>query len=405
MAQRSLIILLLNLTSCLVFAQNSSNNLKVYIDENAIDFNFIRNKIEFADFVNDPITADVHILIIEEPTGSGGTNYSIWFNNRGVKNIKDYTLSTSVIAEETEHHIREKLAETIIRGLMPYLNEMSNAHKYKLSFEKIDDQTTVLDDNWKNWVFSLTSSGGFDYEENRSGYDYSIYLKADKVTEKIKINNYIYIDNEVIKYKGVDYEYRYNYKYGFTKCVYSLSDHWSTGITMYSYQSTYHNTKFALAASQAIEYNVFPWQESNRRVFTIAYALGYESLSFFEKNYLGNYQAQSPMHRLYIEASTIQPWGEIAIDISGAEYFNKLSLYNLSAGAEISFRIVKGLSLTFEFLAESIHNQIYIPESAYSVEEIISSAIKLPSTYELGGSIGITYQFGSIYNNIVNRRL
>lgn len=384
----------------------SKDRLKVYVDENELDFNYLREAIDFADFVNDPATAHVHILIVEEQNGSGGSKYSIWFNSRKVESISDYTLSVSVIANETQHNIRTKITETIIKGLLPFVNEIPNGEEYQLTYKKINSEEALQPaDKWNNWVFKLTSSGGIEYEENRSGYDYSLYLKADKVTEKIKINNYIYLDNEVISYKGVDYEYRYSYKYAFSKVVWSLSDHWSTGLTVYGYQSTYHNTNLSLAAMQAFEYNVFPWKESNKRFLTVAYAVGYQSLGFFEKNYRGNMNERSPLHRLYVEGGTIQPWGEISLDITGSQYLNDLSLYNLSFGADFSFRIVKGLSLTVSLLAESIHDQVYIPESVYSLEEVISGALKLPSTYELGASLGITYQFGSIYNNIVNRRL
>jgi len=382
--------------------------LKIYADENALDYNYLREKIKFADFVNDPLSADVQMIIVEEITGSGGINYSIRFNSKTFKNILDFTLNIQTIPDETVHNRRNLLTNTIIRGLMPFFNETPESGNYQLSVEKIEKtegRDDILNDKWKNWVFRISSTGGFDYEESKSGYNYSFKLYGDKVTEKLKINNYIYLKNEATQYDNVDYVYRYNYKYAFTKGVYSLSDHWSTGLTIFSIQSSYYNKRFSITSLGAIEYNLFPWNESNEHVLSIAYAAGFEKLYFYNKNYLGNFKESLLLHRLYVEVSNIKPWGKIAINISGSEYLNDLSLYNISLGANLSYRIIKGLSLTFDLLAVNNHDQIYIPENSYTIEQIISGATKLPTTFELNGSVGLTLQFGSIYNNVVNRRL
>lgn len=388
--------------------KSTSKRLKIYVDENALDYNFLREKIKFADFVNDPLSADVHIIIVDEPTGSGGANYSIRFNSKTYKNILDFTLNVPTISDETAHNIRTLLSNAIIRGLMPFFNETPESGNYQLSIEKNEEtvvKNEILYDKWKNWVFRLSTTGGFDYEESKSGYNYSFKLYGDKVTDKLKINNYVYLKNEVNQYDNVDFVYRYNYKYAYTKGVYSLSDHWSAGLTLFSIQSSYYNKRFSLSSLAAIEYNLYPWNESNEHVISLAYAAGFEKLYFYNKNYLGNFNESLLLHRLYVEVSNIKPWGEISVNISGSEYLTDLSLYNISFGANLSFRIIKGLSLTFDLLALSIHDQIYIPENSYSVEQIISGATKLPTTFEFNGSVGITYQFGSIYNNVVNRRL
>lgn len=388
--------------------EESSGNLKIYIDENDLDFDYLREEINFADFVNDPLTADVQIIVVDEKTGSGGSNYSIRFNSKTFKNISDYTLNVPSIANETLHNIRSLITNAIIRGLMPFLNETPSVDEYKLHLEPLDSINSTeasMNDQWKNWVFRLSSSGGFNVEESKSGYNYTFKFTGDKVTDKVKLNNYLYFMNQVTDYKDLDYVYRYNYKYAFTKGVYSLSDHWSTGLTLYSIQSSYYNKRFSIATLAAIEYNIFPWDESNEHILTFAYSAGYEKLTFYEKNYRGNFGENLPMHRIYVTASNIQPWGKISVDLTGSEYLTDLSLYNISFGANLSFRIVKGLSLTIDLEALSIHDQIYIPENSYTPEQIISGATKLPTTFELNGSIGFTYQFGSIYNNIVNRRL
>jgi hypothetical protein len=137
----------------------------------------------------------------------------------------------------------------------------------------------------------------------------------------------------------------------------------------------------------------------------LAYALGYDNMHLYNENYRNLLVERAPLHRIYLTGIAVQPWGDISLQLTGSEYLNDLSLYNISFASDVSFRIYKGLSITLSLVAESIHDQIYIPASEYSVEEIVTGARKLPSNYLVNGSIGLTYQFGSIYNNIVNRRL
>lgn len=413
MSKLSLFILFI-FSTFLLYAQDSIHyensgmeKLKIFVEGDYFDDAYLREEINFADFVNDPLMSDVHIIVVGEVTGSGGHNYSVRFHGKNFKQIENYTLNVSVLPEETDFNSRLLITNTIIRGLMPFFNETASSSKYKINLERVEDNDTEesLDDKWNYWVFKLTSSGGLDYEDTKSGYHYSVYFKGDKVTDQLKINNYIYIENQQTNYKDIGYKYLYNYKYGFNKTVFSLSDHWSTGFTAFAFQSSYYNTKASAAVMGAVEYNFFPWNESNKHILTLAYTVGYESKWFYERNYNLEMSTQSPLHRMYLTVSTIQPWGSAEVSVTGSEYLQNLSLYNVSVDADLSFRLTKGLSLTLNMSAVSIHDQIYLPESAYSVEQIVSGALKLPSTYEFSTSIGLSYQFGSIYNNIVNRRL
>jgi hypothetical protein len=67
--------------------------------------------------------------------------------------------------------------------------------------------------------------------------------------------------------------------------------------------------------------------------------------------------------------------------------------------------VLKGLFLTFDVEAEKIKDQIYLQATELSDEELLLNVRKLPTSFELSTGIGIRYQFGSIYNNVVNQRL
>jgi len=76
----------------------------------------------------------------------------------------------------------------------------------------------------------------------------------------------------------------------------------------------------------------------------------------------------------------------------------------LSINSSINLRLVKGLSLRLYGSVSLVHDQLNLPKGDASSEDILLSRKQLASQYTYYGSIGLTYTFGSIYNNVVNPR-
>lgn len=390
-----------------------ADRLKIFVEGSDIsddDFDYLRNAIDFADFVNEPKVADVHIIIIRDQTGSGGYNFSVWFNSMSFENLNNYTLNTSIMPGESIYRYRELLGRTLIRGLMPFFNEVDDSKNYKLALkrdqcEKMNE--SVVDDQWRNWVFKLSLWGGYNYEDRKKGYNYITAFKADKITEKVKIKNYIYLTKDIKKYQSDagEIEYRYIYNYYSNSITYSLSDHWSARSFVSTFQNTYYNQKFAVAYNLAIEYNLIPWDLSDKKIISMAYGLGFSYMHFYELTVRNKMKEALPVHKLNIKAVAVQPWGEINTSIVASQFLNDLSMYSLSLNSVFSFRITKGLTFDFAFNVNGVHDEIYTSARNYSIEDIILGNIDLPSTIEIGSTVGLTYRFGSIYNNVVNKRL
>ena len=49
-------------------------------------------------------------------------------------------------------------------------------------------------------------------------------------------------------------------------------------------------------------------------------------------------------------------------------------------------------------------NQIELPKGDVSAEDMYLRLSELETSYRYDGSVGLTYTFGSIYNNVVNPR-
>ena len=64
--------------------RDADGALRVFLDcrHVACDSNHLRREIPFVDYVRDPADADVHVLVRTQPTGPGGTEFSLSFIGR-----------------------------------------------------------------------------------------------------------------------------------------------------------------------------------------------------------------------------------------------------------------------------------------------------------------------------------
>lgn len=71
---------------------------------------------------------------------------------------------------------------------------------------------------------------------------------------------------------------------------------------------------------------------------------------------------------------------------------------------DVEWRVYRGLSLSFNARAAIIRDDRAVLKGDASVEEVLLQLRKLSSTYSFQAGFGISYSFGSIYNNVVNPR-
>jgi hypothetical protein len=99
-----------------------------------------------------------------------------------------------------------------------------------------------------------------------------------------------------------------------------------------------------------------------------------------------------------------QPWGSTSVTLSGSQYLHDLAKNNFSISANSSIRIYEGLSLTVYGGYSAVHDQLALAKTSLTPEEVYQQRRELEKTYSYWGSFGLSYTFGSIFNNIVNAR-
>lgn len=381
---------------------------KIFIEGVKLDFDFMRRNMNFVDFVNDPAVSDVHIIITKRISGSGGLVYSLMYTSKTFENIGDFTLTCTTASSDTHEEERKIITDAITMGLMPFINQTKISANIAIRYnEEEETQIVEIADPWNSWIFRGDLTGSMDLEESRKSFRYSFNLRADKVTEEWKFRNMGRMSVRAIKYlnDGESYLSENVTNYFTSSLVKSLSPRWSVGGSFSYYSSNYMNLIHSFLLQPAIEYNIFPWDVSDRKVFTLAYYVGKDWRKYHEETIYDKFNESLWQQSLRIDLQLVKTWGEIEAGLHASNYLHDFSKNRITFDTELSVRIIRGLSVKFDFRAENIHDQIYLPKSEASLEDILMNRVKLPSTFDLYTGIGIRVQFGSIYNNVVNNRL
>jgi hypothetical protein len=387
---------------------NQLDVLRIFIDCQDCDFNFIRNNIKFVHFVREPHQAQVHVLITEQKTASEGRKFSLRFLGRENFQGMDQNLVYTSPLTDTEDKLRRGLTQVLKMGLMPYVSQTSIANMLDLKYDENEVEAVRKhnDDAWEYWIFHIDLQGEVQAEESQNELDIVSSVIAERITEDWKISSEISYDHRQESYRDDDEKIIGKRKEwdAEAKVIKSLNSHWSAGLFGSYDFSTYRNIDLSLRFAPGIEYNFFPWSQSDRRIFSISYSAGVRSFRYDEETIFSKTKETLSYGRLRIELGLIQPWGEVDASLENSHYFHDLSKNLLKLETDLSFRITRGLAIKMEIEAESIHDQLYLPKGDATREEILLRQKQLATTYEVSVLFGLRYSFGSIYNNIVNRR-
>ena len=386
-----------------------NDKLKVYAEGTWLDMDYLRRNMRFIDFVNDPAVADVHIIINNRTSASGGHVYSMMFNNLTFENLSDFTITATTLASDTFEESRRKIKNALSLGLMPYVNQTKASEKlvFKYNADTDKQEVVIADDPWNNWTFRGDVSGNVNLEESRKTYNYSFDFRGNKVTEDWRYRNHARRSVRTQKYTsdGEDYRSDNSSNSISSSVVKSLSSRWSAGAFGSYDNSNYSNTVYSISFKPAVEYNIFPWDISDRKVFTIAYYIGPEWKKYYEETIYDKLNEQLWEQSLRLDLQVVQTWGEVQAGLNATNYMHDWSKNRVTLRTDLSVRIIRGLSVRMGLRVENVHDQIYLAKGEVSLEDVLLNKIQLPSTFEIGANFGVRVQFGSIYNNIVNNRL
>ena len=399
------------------WAQNATpaaGRLRVFLECDCFQ-QFIREEIEWVDFVRQPQDADVQILSASNSTGGGGREVVLRFIGAGRLQGVDNELKVVSQSGDTEDARRKQMLRTMTVALIWYSERAGSGGSLKIDVEGAaagQAQTTVKDDPWKAWVFSVRGGGSIDKQESNKEWDWEVSFSADRVTEKWILSFGADSETNEEEFKLDDDEDEGGGTIKVTRrqrganwfAGRALGAHWSAGFQGSVSSSTFGNRRLNVAMSPTIEYNIFPYADYASRQLRIRYNLGVEHARYNEVTLFGKLRETNPVHWLEATLEAVQPWGELQINAGVRQYLHDASKYRFETGGELSFRISRGLSLNLDGSASRIRDQIALPSRGATPEEVLLRVRELQSGYQVDFSVNLTYRFGSIFNNIVNPR-
>ncbi|MEI8133471.1 MAG: hypothetical protein WCH46_00170 [bacterium] len=400
-----LLVSLLTFTS-LSFSQTSdtSSKLKFYLACENCDFDFIRKEISFVDYVRDPAQADVHCFVVRESAGNGGARYSfIFLGLHQFSGVND-TLQLLNKVEATQDEFRSGTVRVLTLGLTRYVSHTSQASELTVSCKVADSAVSPTVDSWDSWIFALDINSNINLEQQHGYYNYYAGISANRTTPdwKIRTNSYLSYTENKFDDLGIKSLSRSSSFEGLV--VRSLTDHWSTGPSVTLGSNTYRNRKFLAEGSWGLEYDIFPYSESTARQLRILYKLGANKYNYFDTTIYDKVSELVGSQVLSASLVLQQSWGTAELTVAGSQYLHDLSQTEFNVFTNMQLRLFEGLSLRIYGNYAAIHDQIFLPKTGLSNDEVLLQLHQLKTNYAFYTSLGLTYTFGSIYNNVVNPR-
>jgi len=381
------------------------DGLRIFIDCARCDMNYIRQEIPYVNYVRDVKEAQLYVLETREQTGSGGNKYTFEFVGQQEYAGMNDTLTYASRPDDTSDYERIWRTQMLKMGLMPYVAKTPLYSEVLINpTERVERQ--VVEDRWNNWVFELQAEPDFEGEESRKELSLRSSASVTKVTHDWKLEldfdhrytqtKYTYDDTlytNYLSYQGLD-----------LLAVKSLGEHWSAGLRANQMTSTFNNYRLALEVLPSVEYNLFRYEESTRRQLRFLYGIGSSYRLYSDTTIYDQIKELLWKHQLEIAYQVQEKWGSINVSLTGSNFFHDFTKNRVELNGFINIRILKGLSLRVRGGVARINDQLSLVRGEASEADILLQLQELETRYNVNGGVGLTYTFGSIYNNIVNPR-
>ena len=393
-------------------AVTSSEPVRIFIDCNntPCDSDFFRTEITFVEHVRDRQNADVHLLMTGQSTGSGGREITFSFFGQGRYKGRDHVLRETFVVAASQDAVRRGMVRVMSLGLVPYVLGNPGAERLRIAVQPAESTTaaaTESRDPWNRWSFRVNVNGNANGESSSQSYYFNTNVNANRTTNETKINlgaNMNYRESRFELPDGRTFlspnrDYNVNGLY-----VKSMGGHWSSGLRGNWNSSTFSNQNWGWGVGPAIEWNLFPYSESTRRLFTVNYSVRSRSWAYREVTIYGKLRETRTQQTLDTTMSMRQRWGTIGGSFEVASFIPDYAKNHVGGYGDVSLNLFRGLSLNLSSNIEWVRDQISLPADEATSEEVLVNQRQLATSYRYYMYFGVSYTFGSIFSPIVNPR-
>lgn len=374
---------------------------------------YLKQRLSYFDFVRDPYLSDYTLVIVRQPAGSGGERFSLTIEKTGPKSAANGqskpapSTCTTKPGASTDDARRELLA-LVLRSLLVELADTEHAAEFAVSLaERTQTQLGAVEDPWNFWVIVPSMNA---WGEGASGF-YGVYvigaLTVRRITETSKLRLKGSYARDLSGYRLEDGERVsgdvYG-SYGGALYAHSLGKHWALGATTTAKGDEYANLEVHVHGGPLLEYNVAPYSDNASRQLRFAYQIGAWANWYLEESVNGAMEEVRPYHALSVIADLNRPWGSLQCVAQFNSFIDEPELFRLSGGLNVAIRLARGLAVDLNGNASWVRDQINLRGRTITNLELLLGTAEQPTDFQVNGSVGLSYTFGSVHNTIVNPR-
>lgn len=398
------------------------STLRVFFDCSSFmsgcDLDYFRTEITFVIPVRAPEDADVHVLITTQTTGSGGTEYTVAFIGRRGHAGQADTLRYVAAKTDTDQERRRGLVHTLRLGLVRYAAATPLAPHLDVTYTAPFRAGTLIavHDPWNYWVFTVSANGFFNGQKSINSQSVYGSASANRVTANLKVLLSVYDNYNRNAFDVPVYDSTgaligtqtiisvSRSSGGDALIVKSVGAYWSAGAEISADRSTYSNEDLALKAGPAIEFDVFPYAQSTRKLLRFLYRVTVNYFNYSDTTIFERLTETRAQQALTVGLSATQPWGSAFGTLTGSTYLHDFRKNNLELFGGVSVRIVRGLAFNISGDVSLVHDQLFLPKHGASESEVLLQRRALATSYQYFASAGLSFSFGSKINTVVNPR-
>lgn len=385
--------------------------LDVFLDCQTLycDFDHFRREMTFVNWVRDRQDAHLHILGTGQRTGGGGQEFTFTFI--GLRQFAGQTDTLRYVSRNTDTptEVRDGQVQTLKLGLVRYVAATQARERLRVTYEQTAATAPVapVQDPWNLWVFNVRVGGNLNGEQLQKFQSFSASLSANRTAANLKLNfrlsgSFNRSEQELTTETFVNTSKNISAS---QVGVWSLGPHLSLGVRGSQSASTFLNQDIAVRGGPAVEYDVYPYDESTRRRLTVRYSPEVATFDYEQETIYAKTAETLPAHRLDVSLQVQQPWGEIETSVGALQYLHDLARHRVNLFGSVSLRIVRGLNLNLGGSVARIKDQIYLPGAGLTDEEILVRRRQLGTSFRYFTFFSLSYRFGSKFANIVNSRM
>lgn len=387
--------------------------LSIFLDCSICDHDFIRNNFDLVNYVRSPADADVHVLVTSLPSGNGGYNCCILLIGknrfRTMNDTVEFYISPKLSLEEERYAILNKIKLSLVYYLIK--TPLGDRIKLVVYEDQETDVREMPEDPWKDWVFNLSLSGNIS--GNKSNLSYSVINKIyiSKITSAIKFESsnelnysedrYRIFNGDSLIFSTRSLNRSISSKSLFVK---SLGEHGGIGGMAYVLSSDYNNLDLQARAGPAIEGNLYKYSQVSSKQLRLIYSLYFQYNNYANRTINNRMSDDHFRNELNLIFRKIGTWGYIDLSLNANAYLNDISQFSASTTAFANINLNRNILINMGINLGLYHDQVSLKQEAVSVDQVLTGQRELATAYSYYFNFGISYRFGSKYNNHVNPR-